>query len=393
MQSLFSSCFFRVVLREVKRIFTNRVYLFFSLLAPLMAYFLMMAIFYKGVPRDLPVAMVDQDHTSLSRTISRMVDATSIAGVDYHCNSIKQAQDLMEKGEVEALLVIPSRTERNVIRGEGSNIALYINNTNVVKGGMLQSGLYKALATVSGGVKLQVMMKKGASEYQAMEQVMPIQLDAHALFNPFVSYSYFLTTGMLPIMLIVFTLLGSLYALGIELKEGTGRELLEISGDSVVTAITGKLLPYTLFFMVDAMVMNLILFRFMGTPINGSLTMVILSELLMVITYQLLAVFLLAVTANLRLSLSLGSAYTMMALTFSGLTFPRFGMPLIAKIFAGMFPFTFWLEIFLGQTLRGEAVINAVYPMYIFLIFMALGILSFPKFKRTLQEEKYWGGV
>ena len=366
MQSFFTSGFYNVLIREVKRIFTSPVYLFFCILAPVVSFFVLMAIFSKGVPRDLPIAMVDQDHTALSRNISRMVDATSIAGVAYQCTSLGEAQKLMNKGDVEAVIVIPYDTERDVIRGEQSNIALYINNTNVVKGGMLQSGLYSALATASGGVKLQIAMKNGATLHQAKAKVLPVRLDKHALFNPFVSYSYFLTLGILPVMLIVFTLLGALYALGVELKDGTGRELLEISGNSVVTAVTAKLLPYLLLFMVDAMVMNLILFPYMSTPIHGSLTLIILSEFVMVVAYLLLAVFFLAVTANMRLSLSLAGAYTMMSLTFSGLTFPRFGMPVVAKLFSVLFPFTFWLEIFMGQTLRGEAPINAIYPLIYF---------------------------
>jgi ABC-2 type transport system permease protein len=392
MQSFFSSCFYKVLIREIKRIFTSPVYLFFSILAPVISFFVLMAIFSKGVPRDLPIAMVDQDHTALSRNISRMADATSIASVDYQCASLEQAHELMNKGDVEAIIVIPNDTERDVVRGEQSNIALYINNTNVVKGGMLQSGLIETLATASGGVKLQMAMKKGATLHQAKEEVLPVRLDKHALFNPFVSYSYFLTVGILPVMLIVFTLLGALYALGVELKDGTGRDLLKISGDSVLTAITAKLLPYLLLFMMDAMIMNLILFRYMGTPIHGSLTIIILSEFIMVVAYLLLAVFLLAMTANLRLSLSLAGAYTMMSLTFSGLTFPRFGMPMMAQIYSAIFPFTFWMEIFMGQTLRGEAPINAIHPLYIFLIFITMGLLSVPKFKKTLQHERYWGG-
>ncbi|MRT93589.1 ABC transporter permease [Ancylomarina sp. 16SWW S1-10-2] len=392
MQSFFTSCFYNVLIREIKRIFTSPVYLFFCILAPVISFFVLMAIFSKGVPRDLPIAMVDQDHTSLSRNITRMVDATSIAGVAYQSASLEQAKKLMNKGDVEAVIVIPHDTERDVIRGEQANIALYINNTNVVKGGMLQSGLHGALATASGGVKLSMAMKNGATLHQAKAKVLPVRLDKHALFNPFVSYSYFLTLGILPVMLIVFTLLGALYALGIELKDGTGRELLEISGNSVVTAVTAKLLPYLLLFMVDAMVMNLIIFPYMSTPIHGSLTLIILSEFVMVVAYLLLAVFFLAVTANMRLSLSLAGAYTMMSLTFSGLTFPRFGMPLVAKFFSVLFPFTFWLEIFMGQTLRGEAPINAIYPLYIFLIFIFMGLLSLPKFKKILQDERYWGG-
>jgi hypothetical protein len=108
---------------------------------------------------------------------------------------------------------------------------------------------------------------------------------------------------------------------------------MQRASNSPVVAITGKLLPYTFLFMVNIMLMNTIIFKVLGTPLNGSLGMIIFSEFLLVAAYQSMAILFLNLTANLRLTLSLGSAYTMMALTFSGLTFPALAMPLIAKMF------------------------------------------------------------
>jgi len=115
-----------------------------------------------------------------------------------------------------------------------------------------------------------------------------------------------------------------------------------------------------------------------------------LSELLLIISYQLLAILFLKLTANLRLSLSLGSAYTMMALTFSGLTFPSMAMPLLAKLFSFIFPYTFWLRIFMSQTLRGEPISEIVLPFLAFIPFILGGFLAFPGMKRKLSHSKYW---
>jgi ABC-2 type transport system permease protein len=138
------------------------------------------------------------------------------------------------------------------------------------------------------------------------------------------------------------------------------------------------------------MILNLILLRNLGTPVNGSLFMILVSEVLLIVAYQLLAILFLKFTANLRLSLSLGSAYTMMALTFSGLTFPYIAMPLIAKVFSMVFPYTFWLKIFMGQTLRGEPISEVFVPFLCFIPFILAGILAFPGMKRKLSHPKYW---
>jgi ABC-2 type transport system permease protein len=127
----------------------------------------------------------------------------------------------------------------------------------------------------------------------------------------------------------------------------------------------------------------------MGTPLNGSLAMVLFSEFLLILAYQAMAIVVLTVTINLRLTLSLGSAYTMMALTFSGLTFPAMGMPLLAKIFSFVFPYTFWLKVFLSQSLRGEPVHEAIVPLLLLLPYILTGVFAFPLFKKRLTDERW----
>lgn len=384
---------FGVMYREFGKIQHRWPFAFITFLGPLLAFYLVMWTFSANVPRDLPVAVVDLDHTFLSRQLKRMVDATPVARVDQQYSSLLDARTALEEGKIEAILVIPDGTERGILKGRSSSTALYINNANVLKGGLITSGLSRALATASAGIKVQMRMKQGLNTTTAIERSVPVMLQTEVLFNPYINYSYFLTSSLLPVMLIVFTLLGSIYTLGSELKNGTGPELLKLANQNILIALMGKMLPYTALYFSMAMVMNHILFVFLGVPVKGTLTVLLLGELLMILSYQFLAVFLVGLTYNLRLSLSVGSAYTMMALTFSGLTYPVFGMPAIAQAFAHIFPFTYWLKIFIGQALRGEPAANAIFPMYAFWLFIFLGALFIPRVRYLLLNEKYWGKV
>ena len=65
-------------------------------------------------------------------------------------------------------------------------------------------------------------------------------------------------------------------------------------------------------------------------------------------------------------------------------------MPLLAKIFSLIFPYTFWLRIFLSQTMRGEPLTEIIIPFLAFLPFIILGVLAFPGIKRKLSYPKYW---
>ncbi len=381
----------QVIHRELLRIASSKVLVFSTLIGPILVFILVQQLFSAGVIRNAPIAVVDSDQTATSRKVTRLVEATPIAHIAYQCSNLQDAKALMDKGKIDAILELPENMERDILKSQHSNLALYINNANIVLGGNLKSGLYKTLASVSAGIKMQVYMKKGATEYQAMQKIMPIRLKTHMLFNPFGSYSYFLAIGLLPLLLTVFTFLGSLYALGMELREGTAHAFMKSANQQTLIAVIGKMVPYTFLFFVNAMCMNLILFKVQGTPLNGSFGMILLSELVMIVSYQAIAVLLIGLTANMRLSLSLGSAYTMMALTFSGLTFPSMAMPLAAKIFGTIFPFTSWLKVFLAQSLRGEPVHDSMQPMVVLQIFIILGLISLPLLKEKLTTPEKWG--
>ena len=68
--------FLWVMQREWKSIWGKWPYLFMTIVGPLAGFFLVMWLFSANVPRDLPVAVVDLDHSGFSRQVSRMVDAT-----------------------------------------------------------------------------------------------------------------------------------------------------------------------------------------------------------------------------------------------------------------------------------------------------------------------------
>jgi ABC-2 type transport system permease protein len=379
-----------VLQRELERIKRRRTLWFITLIGPLAGFLLIAYIFSANVPRKLPVAVVDLDHTNLSRQITRMVDATPIASVNRNFINLDEARRSMESGSIEAIVSIPDGTEKDILKGRSGKIALYVNNSNVVKGGLLNSGIRKALGTLSAGIKLQVQMKSGMTQDQALTHVMPVQLRQVLLFNPYTSYSYYLTAGFMPVILVVFVLLGTIYAMGDELYHGTGKRWIKVANGQFSWALIGKLLPYTAIYIFQAMVMNLLLFGLLEMPIRGNYHLILISEILLILSYQFFAIFLLAVTSNMRLSLSLGSAYSMLALTYSGLTFPLMGMAHISQIIAGFFPYTYWLRILVSQSLRGEPAANGIWQMFPLWIFIFIGALFIPLLKYMMLNKNRW---
>ncbi|MEZ5106189.1 MAG: ABC transporter permease [Draconibacterium sp.] len=380
-----------VIKREVGQIIHNPAYRFLLLVGPLIGIGLLFFIFHNGSVKKLPIAVVDRDNSSLSIKITNSLDAASDVQVVLQTPNIFRAKDMLEKGAIEAIIVIPFETEKSVFQGIEAPVPVYINGTNVLKAGIIQRSVLATIKTISGGVQLQKLQMAGKSKQEALARIVPVNIQRHVLYNPFTNYSYFLNSALLYVMLYLFVFLSSIYTLGNELKKGTGINLLETSGNSVRMAITGKLFPYTIIFSGFALLINILLYQVEGMPLNGEYWMIFTGQFITIVTYQLMALIFLGVTSNLRLALSLASAYSMMAITFSGLTYPLEAMPKIAQIFATLFPFTWWEKLMISQSLRGAPPKEAlVYICYI-LIFLLISLLFLPVFKQHLGQEKYWG--
>ena len=382
--------FIQVFKRELKKITGEGASLFVVFIGPLFSFFLITSIFYSSVPRKLPVAVVDLDHTSISRKAAAFTDATPIASVNRNFSNLLEARNAMNEGKVDAVLFIPEGTEKNILQGSHSNVELYLNNANVIKGSLLNSGIQKAIKTLSAGIKLQTHLRNGETEKQAIAQIIPIAVHSEILFNPFNSYAYFITLILLPVMLTIFTLFGTLYAIGSELQYGTADKWLEEANNSIIIALIGKLLPYTLFFCAIAMCMNIDLFVVLGLPLRGSFATILLSELLLIVSYQSMAILFITLTKNMRLAISLASVFTMLAITYAGFTFPTFGMPGLAQVLNKIFPISYWTTVFSGQSLRAEDISNGYSQMLYMAGFIFLGACFIPRLKYVLSNKKYW---
>ena len=192
-------------------------------------------------------------------------------------------------------------------------------------------------------------------------------------------------------MLLIFVVMVTVFTIVTELKHATAREWIDTANGSVGAALTGKILPVTVIMFLMSLVMLLIIFKVVGVPLNGSLTVILLGTLLFILSYQAIAVFIVSLLSNLRLSLSIGGGYSVLAFTFSGLTFPVMAMWPAMRYLSKLFPFTYYTDIFVDQMLRGAPVACSLPDMGYMSLFIVLPLLCLPRLRTICTEEKYWG--
>ena len=380
-----------VMRRETGRITRQPMYFVLMIVLPVVSFAFFALLFNQGAIRNIPIAVLDQDNTTLSRKAVQMIDDTPTAMVAYGIQGMDEGERLMREGRIMAIVQIPAFFEKNILSNSQTRLENYVSGTNITVNGLLSKDIQTAVTTFTAGIQLQVLMKQGLTQRQAMAQLMPVRFDKHVLFNPHINYGYYLSPSFMPMMLMIFAMLVTIFAIGTELKAGTAREWLDTAGGSVFAALVGKMLPLVTMMLLMTLTMFLILFKIVGVPLNGSLTALLFGCMLFVLAYMAIGVLIVTLLSNLRLSLSIGGGYSVLAFTFSGLTFPMMAMYPWVQAFSKIFPFTFYTDIFIDQALRGAPVVDSLWDMGYIALFIVLPMLCLPRLRKICSDEKYWG--
>jgi len=380
-----------VLIREIKRMSSKSIYMWILFILPLLTFFLFTSMFQKGKTEGYKIAIFDADNTAMSRQITRWVEASPEIEIQTKVNSLEDGKQLIEESKVRGVLYIPNGTEDGIYRGDADKLVLFYSNGNLSAGSGVSVGVIKAIKTMSAGINLQKRMANKETFAQAYSNIQPTVLDTHPLFTPYINYAYYLVTALLPVMLLMFIISATIFSIGTELKYSTAKDWYDISGGSIIVALTGKLLPYSLIFIVEAFFMNTILFKYIDAPMNGNIWVIFASTIFFVFAYQAMGVFIISIFPNVRLSLSLGAAYSSLAFSFAGLTFPTIAMGEVMQGFSKIFPYTHYLKIYINEAMKGLDLIYSLQSFWILSGFIALPFFLIPRLRMFLTDKKYWG--
>lgn len=376
--------------REVIAIIRDRLYLISLVVLPVVMMLFFVVFFAHGSIDNLPIAVVDNDHSAMSRRLTTMIDATRGVEVAMSANSTREAQAEVLKGEIYGYVVVPRGFESGIIGGEPQIVDVVISGANLSAAGILRSNIQESVTTLSSGVAISKLRAMGVGEHEVMSDVMPINALIHILANPYLNYGYYLAPMFMFVGVVVFTMLLSIYAVGRELRYGTACEWLTSASNSLFVALVGKLLPVTIVMTLIIGLIYALLTFVMGMAFCGSTLLLMLISLLFILAYQSIAIAIVAITANMRLALSLGGGYAVMAFTFSGITFPTIAMYGVAQVLSHIFPFTYFSKFFINYALFGADISYSSIDIMYIVAFILTVALSWRRLDRVVRNSEYW---
>lgn len=300
------SPFRSVLLREWRRMTSRRLYFGVCIILPLFTLFFMATIFGNGQMENIPIGIVDQDNTASSRAIARNISAVPTFKVTRHFVNEKRRKAVQKK-EIYGYLSIPPKFEQDAISGKNATLSYYYHYALLSVGGELMAAFETSLAPVSLSPIVMQAVALGVEQDKITTFLLPVQASNHPIYNPSLDYSVYLSQPFFFVLFQVLILLITVYAVGIEIKFRTADEWLFVAKGNMVTAVLGKLLPYTIIFILIGWLANYVMFGILLIPFQGSWLLMNMLTALFVVATQALGLFLFSLFPAISLIISIVS--------------------------------------------------------------------------------------
>lgn len=369
---------------ELKSIRSSWYKLFLITVLPIVSFILLISIFSSGVVRDMPIAVVDNDKSELSRMVLTNLEASPTLKISAMPNSVKEGVALVKSTKAYGLIVIPNHFSKDTLLGKQPQVTAMLNTQYILIGKILTSALTSTIMTSSAQVEYVKNLVDIQIPNATLNSIAPIGLQVTPFFNMYQNYFYFLVSALLPAIWQIFIVIATLVSVGVMFKKK--KEKIFFKDSKHMTAkLMGLLFPYTLAFM--ALGTGYLLYLYSMWEFQGSWTILLLGMFLTVIAYQVIALTLFVTGFDYARSLSLGAVYTAPAFAFLGITFPIYNMNGFALFWRDILPISHYMQLQLSQANYGVSIFWEADKLWTLFAFWILFIPVIFIFKKRMKKE------
>ena len=380
---------FTIVKRELRILRRNHIYLIFMVVMPIVAVLFFTSILGSGQPTEMPVGIVDQDYTTVTRRMTRLLDAFQTTRIAGQYSTVSEARQAVQRGEIYAFLYIPKGTSAKLLASRKPTISFYYSMTSMTSGSLLFRDLKTISSLGNAGLMQATLRMRGATDDQIMTYLQPITIDLHMLANPTLDYNAYLSTSLVPGVLTLFLFLLAAYSLGTELKFETGRNLMIEAGDNIWVAITGKTMPLFILSLAIFYLYELYVYYFLGFPHLGGPWPIVWLGLLTVIASIGFGIFMFGLLPQLRMSMSICSLWAVLSFSMAGSIYPVDNMDAPIRALTWLFPMRHYFMIYQAVVFNNYSVSVVWMHVVALVAFALLPLFTFPRIKKALKYYVY----
>ena len=350
-QSVEDTCL--VWLEELKTVLHDEGVLMFVILVPIAYPLLYSWIYNNEVVREVPVAVVDESHSSQSREFARHCDAAPDVRIAAYAPDMESAKAMVERREVSGIYRLPADFATRLNRGQQAVVGVYCDMSVMLN----YKAIYQTATAVSQDMNAHIQTALAGNKTGREDEITtkPLDFDEVPMFNPAGGYGSFVLPAVLMLIIQQTLLLGIGMAAGTARENNRYKDLVPISRhyQGIFRIVFGKSMCYFMIYIVLAAYLALVvprLFSFVCIGSPGTLFAVHLPYLLACIFFGLTLSCMIRYRENVMLLVVFSSVPL---LFLSGVSWPQSNIPGVWQTAAWLFPSTFGVRAYVRVNSMG----------------------------------------
>jgi ABC-2 type transport system permease protein len=296
-------------------------------------------------PHRLPTAVVVADQSQITRTILSALSNTGYMRFTHQPKSEAEANELLQSGEVQFVVTIPSDFTRRLVRGERAQVLIDADATDPMAAAnplaAAKPAIEQALARDLVGPL--AVLRGGAGAVDVVLQ---------RRYNPEGKSRLNVVPGLLAVILTQTMVMMTALAVTRERERGTMENLLAMPVRPIEVMI-GKIVPYIAIGAVQVTVILLVAWLLFGVGVQGSFTLFCVGTALFITANLAIGFTISTVTQNQLQAMQASVFLLLPSILLSGFMFPFRGMPVWAQWIGEILPATHFMRIVRGLMLKG----------------------------------------
>lgn len=374
---------FSGIQRELKYLLTHRWDLCMVTIVPVFLICMFSSMFSLGIPKNLPIAMLDQDHSNLSQKIENYIRLNEKLEIKVISPNQVEVEKLLNQNKVWGYIHIPEGAEQRLIKGQDAEINMAYNQSYYSLGDTISSAMLTST--------LQATADYLGTEY--FENDIPIiniptpNIKLSVLFNPNFNYEFYLEPYVIPALLHLLLSCCVAFSVGQELKNRTVAQWLD--NRSLLSAVLSKNIVYITIFSFWTWLWMIWLVEVQGWFIASHLWVILFGQFFFYSAYALVATFLVLLLKESLEAFGFLAVYGGSSLSFAGVTLPLGNAPLFTKFWSDFIPYTHYAKLQTQQWVIGSPVISSLKPfsMLVFftIVFLLLSVFFLKRYVKGAQ--------
>lgn len=289
-----------------------------------------------GVVRDLPVLLIVQDDSAISRDLAIRIEAAPGLTLAGQVSDLATAERLVRSHKAHAALLVPRGTAERALMGQAP-VILYFNASYPAAAATIQ----REVAAVVDAANMRLAAEQTAAiAPQGSVRPAPVRAVTVMAWNAPASQEFQLVSLLHPALLHLIFMLAVVSAFGRELRD---RSIGDWAPD--LAALAGKAAPYLAVFMGWALLAILWLAGVRGWHFAGSPIVLLAGYAAMYLAYLGVSLLFVGATRTLSQSLSMTGLFAGASFAFAGAIFPLEQASAFARVWGNALPYTHFARL------------------------------------------------